>query len=137
MAELRRSGEVPEFDVVLARAASAVNAVSRTRIQPLINGTGVVIHTNLGRAPLSVNALADLVVMGGGYSNLEYDLETGRRGARGAYLESCLAQICRAESATVVNNCAAALVLILRHYTARKKEVVISRQPLSSEPVID
>ncbi|SVD29483.1 uncharacterized protein METZ01_LOCUS382337, partial [marine metagenome] len=97
-----------------------------SRLQPVINGSGVVIHTNLGRAPLPVKSVA----VGTGHTNLEIDLATGRRGKRAAYLEQCLAELCGAEAALVANNCAAALVLILRHFTAEKKEVIISRGEL-------
>src|SRR4029453_2257198 len=65
-----------------------------------------------------------------GYSNLEYDLTTRARGQRGGYIENALALLCKAEAATVVNNCAAALVLIVRHFTRTKTEVVISRGEL-------
>src|SRR5207248_212035 len=64
------------------------------------------------------------------YSNLEYDLTSGSRGRRGAYVEYALALLCQAEAATVVNNCAAALVLIVRHFTTNKREVIISRGEL-------
>ncbi len=94
-----------------------------SRLQPVINGTGVVVHTNLGRAPIAPPNNA-------GYTNLEIDLATGRRGKRAAYVEQCLAELCGAEAAMVTNNCAAALVLILRHLTAEKKEVIISRGEL-------
>src|SRR5207302_410252 len=82
-----------------------------------INGTGIVIHTNVGRAPLAPEAVQALKEVGSAYSNLEYDLVTGERGRRGTYIENALALLCGAEAATVVNNCAAALVLIVQHFT--------------------
>ena len=86
---------------------------------------------NLGRAPLAASAVAALVAVAEGYSNLEYDLATGERGGRAVYLEHLLALVTGAEAATVVNNCAAALVLMLRHFTrGAKKEVIISRGEL-------
>ena len=81
--------------------------------------------------PLDASAIAAINAVAAGYSNLEYDLLAGSRGSRGAYLERCLALLCEAQAATVVNNCAAALVLLLRHFTAgKKREVVISRGEL-------
>jgi len=131
LAALREAGEVPEFDAVLAGIRTALDKLRRSRIQPVINGTGVVIHTNLGRSPLSDAAVATLASIGANYNNLEYDPVTGERGGRASYLEHNLALLCGAEAATVVNNCAAALVLILRHCTAgARKEVIISRGEL-------
>jgi L-seryl-tRNA(Ser) seleniumtransferase len=97
------------------------------RLQPLINGTGILVHTNLGRAPLGPAVIETLCAIGSNYNNLEYDLSSGERGNRASYLEHNLALLCGAQAATVVNNCAAALVLILRHFTSRKPEVIISR----------
>ncbi|MEM9159732.1 MAG: L-seryl-tRNA(Sec) selenium transferase, partial [Verrucomicrobiota bacterium] len=97
----------------------------------VINGTGVLIHTNLGRSPLGAKAVEKVAEIAGGYSNLEFDLNTGERGRRGAFLERCLALQCGAEAATAVNNCAAALVLMLRELApASRPEVVISRGEL-------
>ncbi|HEY0368290.1 MAG TPA: L-seryl-tRNA(Sec) selenium transferase, partial [Chthoniobacterales bacterium] len=83
-----------------------------------------------GRAPLAAAAVDSLGAIAGGYSNLELDLVSGARGKRGTYVEHCLALACHAEAATLVNNCAAALVLILRHFTKSKPEVIISRGEL-------
>jgi len=104
----------------------------QSRLRPVINGTGVIIHTNLGRAPLGPAAAARVADVATHYTNLEYDLATGERGPRAAYLEHALALCCSAEAATVVNNCAAALVLTLRHFAARppRDHVVISRGEL-------
>ncbi len=131
LAALREAKEVPEFDAVLARIRAVLDKLRRSKIQPVINATGVVIHTNLGRSPLSSTAVETLASIGANYNNLEYDLVTGERGGRASYLEHNLALLCGAEAATVTNNCAAALVLILRHFTAgERKEVVISRGEL-------
>ncbi len=94
----------------------------------VINATGVVIHTNLGRAPLSENA-RKAVFEAAGYGNLEFDLETGKRGRRGARAETLLAEITGAESALIVNNCAAACILVLTAL-ANGREAVISRGEL-------
>ena len=79
----------------------------------VINATGVVLHTNLGRAPLSAAAVEALRASAGGYTSIEIDLATGRRGARGAFAESALATLSGAEDALVVNNNAAAVLLVL------------------------
>src|SRR5262249_16474409 len=107
-----------------------------SRVQPVINGTGIVVHTNLGRSPLAQGAGEVLRNIVSAYNNIEVDLPTGDRGDRGAYLERALAVLCQAETATIVNNCAAALVLSVRHFVGgrravgAKDEVVISRGEL-------
>jgi L-seryl-tRNA(Ser) seleniumtransferase len=123
LASLRKSKSIPEPDEIISGVRLRLKDLALSRLQPVINGTGVVIHTNLGRAPIVPPDNA-------GYTNLEIDLATGRRGKRAAYVEQCLAELCGAEAAMVTNNCAAALVLILRHFTAEKKEVLISRGEL-------
>ncbi|MDQ6655382.1 MAG: L-seryl-tRNA(Sec) selenium transferase, partial [Verrucomicrobiota bacterium] len=130
ISSLRAEKSVPEFAAVVARVRAAIDDLRLSRIQPVINGTGTIIHTNFGRAPLSEQAIDALGAVARGYSNLEYDLSSGGRGSRAGYVESNLALLCRSEAATVVNNCAAALVLILRHFTRRKPEVIISRGEL-------
>src|SRR5213595_493449 len=127
---LRAEKKVPNFSGVMSRIRTAIDALQLAKIQPVINGTGIVIHTNFGRAPLGPALIESLTAIGPGYTNLEYDLTSGERGHRATYLEHNLALLCGAEAATVVNNCAAALILILRHFTAKKKEVVISRGEL-------
>lgn len=130
LARFRRLEKIPEPATIFAEARRAVHALARTRIQPVINATGVVIHTNLGRSPLGGIELLALKDAALHYCNLELDLNSGVRGRRGDYVERCLAHLCHAEAAAIVNNCAAALVLMLRHFTAAKKEVVISRGEL-------
>src|SRR5437016_11639934 len=127
---LRAEKKVPNFSGVMSRVRTAVDALQLAKIQPVINGTGIVIHTNFGRAPLGPALIESLTAIGRSYTNLEYDLTSGERGHRATYLEHNLALLCQAEATTVVNNCAAALILILRHFTAKKKEVVISRSEL-------
>jgi L-seryl-tRNA(Ser) seleniumtransferase len=95
----------------------------------VINATGVVVHTNLGRAPLPASALARLSEVAAGYSNLELDLGTGRRGSRHDHLAETLARLTGAEAALVVNNCAAAVMLALAAL-AEGREVVVSRGEL-------
>jgi L-seryl-tRNA(Ser) seleniumtransferase len=130
LATIRQSGDVPELPEVLRQVRAALAALERTRIQPVINATGVVIHTNLGRSPLGGHELVALRDAGLNYCNLELDLDSGARGRRGDYVERCLARLCNADAAMIVNNCAAALVLVVRHFTAERREVVISRGEL-------
>ncbi|MGE3276906.1 MAG: L-seryl-tRNA(Sec) selenium transferase [Vicinamibacterales bacterium] len=101
----------------------------RGSLRPVINATGVVLHTNLGRAPLAPAALARLTDIARGYSNLEYDLARGRRGSRTVHAEPLITALTGAEAAVVVNNNAAATLLILAAL-ARGREVVISRGEL-------
>ena len=135
LAALRKQKAIPPFDAVLVTVRDALRELRASRIRPLINGTGILIHTNFGRAPLGHDVIAAMSSIGSNYSNLEYGLAGGTRGGRAAYLEQSLAALCAAEAATVVNNNAAALVLILRHFcqtgaTSRKNEVIISRGEL-------
>ncbi len=130
LSALRQSEEIPPIGQIVETLRDALDDLRLAKIQPVINGTGIIIHTNFGRAPLSAEVLESLSEIGSNYSNLEYNLSTGDRGKRASYLEHNLALLCGAEAATVVNNCAAALILIVRHFTAKKREVVISRGEL-------
>jgi L-seryl-tRNA(Ser) seleniumtransferase len=133
LAALRKQKAIPAFDAVLASVRDALRELRASRIRPLINGTGILIHTNFGRAPLGKRVIEALSSIGSNYSNLEYGLTGGTRGGRAAYLEQSLAALCAAEAATVVNNNAAALVLILRYFCLAapgKNEVIISRGEL-------
>jgi L-seryl-tRNA(Ser) seleniumtransferase len=98
-------------------------------LRPLINATGVILHTNLGRAPLGSGPIAAVAAIGGSYSNLELQLADGRRGSRHAHAGSLLAAACGAESGLVVNNGAAAVLLVLRSL-ARDRQVIVSRGEL-------
>ncbi len=104
----------------------ASEASWRAGLRPVINATGVVIHTNLGRAPLSEEAVRAMASVAAGYSNLEFDLTSGERGSRHSHVESLLCALTGAEAALVVNNNASALLLGLSAL-ARGKEVVVSR----------
>jgi L-seryl-tRNA(Ser) seleniumtransferase len=131
LATLRSEKVIPDFDAVLARIRGALDDLRRSKIQPVINGTGIIVHTNLGRSPLGPAVVATLASIAANYNNLEYDLTGGERGSRAAYLEHNLALLCGAEAATVVNNCAAALILILRHFAGgERNEVILSRGEL-------
>ncbi|HET7053391.1 MAG TPA: L-seryl-tRNA(Sec) selenium transferase [Solirubrobacterales bacterium] len=111
------------------RAAALARELARPSLRPLINATGVVLHTNLGRAPLPPAALEQLVAVARGYSNLEYELESGARGNRHRHVAALLAELTGAEAAIVVNNNAAATLLALAAL-AEGGEVVVSRGEL-------
>ncbi len=126
-------GDAPGRDTLLAEAARRL-ALSAERerargLRRVINATGVVLHTNLGRAPLSEAARLAVAREAAGYCALEYDTETGARGRRGARAEELLAELTGAEEALVVNNCAAAALLVLTAL-ARDGETVVSRGEL-------
>lgn len=130
LASLRRGENIPDFDSIVRDLRDAIKRLARTRLQPIINGTGIVLHTNFGRAPLGSAAVQRIAEIAAHYNNLEYDSADGGRGARAAYLERALALACGSEAATAVNNGAAALVLIVRHFTRKQPEVIISRGEL-------
>jgi L-seryl-tRNA(Ser) seleniumtransferase len=111
------------------RIASMVERVLASSLEPVINATGVILHTNLGRAPLSGAAVEEIRHSATSYSNLEYDLETGARGKRDVHVAQLLERLTRAEAAIVVNNCAAAVLLVLAAL-AKGGEVIVSRGEL-------
>lgn len=113
------------IDDVYTRVERAV----RPSLVPVINATGVIIHTNLGRAPLSEDAIAAMRAAAQGYSNLEYDLDAGERGSRHVHAEAILKRLTGAQGALVVNNNAAAVMLVLAAF-AQGREVIISRGQL-------
>jgi len=117
------------FEESEKRLKEAWQSSRSTRLRRVINATGVVIHTNLGRAPLSEEARKAVFEKASGYCTLEYNLETGQRGQRGAYAEQLLAELTGAESALIVNNCAAATILVLAAL-AKGGEAIISRGEL-------
>jgi L-seryl-tRNA(Ser) seleniumtransferase len=124
-------GDTP--DAVQRAAAEAVErAAARARrltLVPVLNGTGVIVHTNLGRAPLPAQAIAAVAEASAGYSNLEFDLGDGRRGARDLIVRDALCELTGAEDALVVNNNAAAVMLSL-DTLARGRDVLVSRGEL-------
>jgi L-seryl-tRNA(Ser) seleniumtransferase len=126
---LNGGGEAPDAAELAARAVAALDEASHPSLGPVINATGVVIHTNIGRAPLSFEALDAIDSVASGYSNLEYQLESGERGSRQTHVESLLCELTGAEAAIAVNNNAAAVLLSLAAL-ARGREVVISRGQL-------
>ncbi|MCD9186542.1 MAG: L-seryl-tRNA(Sec) selenium transferase [Pyrinomonadaceae bacterium] len=133
VAENQLKTEKYSREILLAEAenrlAGAWQSELNTSLQRVINATGVIIHTNLGRAPLSENARKAMAQQASRYCTLEYNVETGKRGKRGARAEHLLAELTGAESAIIVNNCAAAAFLVLTAL-AKGGEVVISRGEL-------
>ncbi|HYH48794.1 MAG TPA: L-seryl-tRNA(Sec) selenium transferase [Acidimicrobiia bacterium] len=123
------AGDAVEEEAVLAEARRRCAAIARSLLQPVVNATGVIVHTNLGRAPLGPSALAAVADVAAGYSNLEFRLDRGTRGSRQEHAGALLAEACGAEAALVVNNNAAAVLLVLAAL-ARGGEVIVSRGEL-------
>ncbi|MCC7353575.1 MAG: L-seryl-tRNA(Sec) selenium transferase [Anaerolineae bacterium] len=119
----------PTPDALAALVGERLGAMLRPTLRPVINATGVIIHTNLGRAPVSEVARQAMEAAARGYSNLEYDLKAGERGSRYVHAEALLCRLTGAEAALVVNNNAAAVLLALT-VLAAGREVVISRGQL-------
>ena len=128
-ASIREGKTCPSPEVLVREVAEQLAARLRPTLRPAINATGVIVHTNLGRAPLSDEARAAMDAVALGYSNLEYNLDAGRRGSRYVHAEEILCRLTGAEAALVVNNNAAALLLILMTF-AQGREVIISRGQL-------
>jgi len=114
---------------VLDAAGSVLRKLSEPSLRPLINATGVVVHTNLGRSLLSEAALQRIIEVNRSYSNLEYDIAAGERGKRYTHIEGILTRLTGAEAATAVNNNAAAVLLCL-NTLAKGKEAIVSRGEL-------
>jgi L-seryl-tRNA(Ser) seleniumtransferase len=112
-----------------ARAGMLAEAALRPSLRRVLNATGVIVHTNLGRAPLPEAALRAVLEAAGRYSNLEYDLDAGERGSRQAHVEQLVRELTGAEAAVVVNNCAAAVLLAAAALTGGR-ELVVSRGQL-------
>ncbi|MFH1760103.1 MAG: L-seryl-tRNA(Sec) selenium transferase [bacterium] len=114
---------------IIFEITEKLKQLKSTRVSRVINATGIVLHTNLGRAPLGLDILKMLEPVFSGYSSIEYDIDTGKRGKRQDLLADLLTIICGCEDALVVNNNAAAVLLILNSL-ARRREVIISRGEL-------
>jgi L-seryl-tRNA(Ser) seleniumtransferase len=125
----RASNDGRAYDEILQTILRRLEELSLQRLTPVINATGIILHTNLGRAPLAPQALAAVESIARGYSNLEYDLKTGERGSRYANVAGLLQELVGAEGSLVVNNCAAAVMFVLDTF-AKGREVVVSRSQL-------
>jgi L-seryl-tRNA(Ser) seleniumtransferase len=131
--ELRVREDTPSredlMQVIRFRLGQEIKSCSQGTLKEVINGTGVVLHTNLGRAPLGNRAVNYMLAMASRYNNLEFDLEEGERGSRYQHVEELLTRLTGAEAALVVNNNAAAVLLAL-NTLARDGEVIVSRGQL-------
>jgi L-seryl-tRNA(Ser) seleniumtransferase len=123
---IANGGASPPIDQLREATIARARGAAQPSLRPLINATGVIIQTNLGRAPLSDAALRAMREVGSGYSNLEYDLESGERGSRAAHLAALLCRLTGAEAALAVNNNAAGIYLALSALAAGR-EVIVSR----------
>ncbi|MDQ4026315.1 MAG: L-seryl-tRNA(Sec) selenium transferase, partial [Actinomycetota bacterium] len=126
---VRGGADAPSSAEVAEAARRLADEDRLTRLIPVVNATGVLVHTNLGRVPLGPEQLEAVAAVAGGYSNLEYDLAAGTRGTRYAHARSLVAELTGAEDALVVNNCAAAVLLVLSTLCGGR-EVLISRGEL-------
>ncbi len=118
-----------EISTILSRTETLLSHWERSTIRTVINATGVILHTNLGRAPLSSAAVRAMSEAARGYSNIEFNLESGKRGTRTANVEAVLQKLLGVEAAVVVNNNASAVLLVLSALASRKR-VIISRSEL-------
>ena len=130
----RAAGETPPADAVMEDVLARVAAEARQGLIGVLNGTGILLHTNLGRAPLAREALDAMADVNGGASNLEYDLDAGTRGSRYDRLGALLRAATGAQDALVVNNCAAAVLLVLDTFArapdGSAREVIVARNQL-------
>ncbi len=128
-AAAQAGGATPGMDALVARVVEWVERDTQPVLRAVINATGVIVNTNLGRAPLSAAAIAAMGAVGRAYSNLEYDLEAGERGSRQSHVRELLRELTGAEEALVVNNNAAAMLVVLSGLAAGR-DVVVSRGEL-------
>lgn len=127
--EKTRSGHpVPAVNVITKNAHKIASGWAQQSLIPVINATGIILHTNLGRAPLSDETIQAMQEISTSYSNLEFDLHKGKRGKRSIHAEEILKKLTEAESALVVNNNAAAVLLILSALANRKKVIIPNSQ---------
>src|SRR4030043_339636 len=114
------------LDGIVTSILAELEVLGKPSLRQVVNASGVILHTNLGRAPLSQASLLAMESVSRGYSNLEFDLDSGTRGSRNVHVETLLCQLAGAEAALVVNNNAAGVLLGLTAL-ARRKEVIVSR----------
>ncbi len=125
----RASDAEPAYEAIVIAVAERLDELALNGLSRTINATGIIVHTNLGRAPLAAEALDAIAEVARGYSNLEYDLEAGERGSRYARVGAILNDVTGAQDSLVVNNCAAAVLLVLDTF-AKGREVVVARNQL-------
>ncbi len=119
---------LPDVGVIIKAAKKFVSEWTQPSLYPVINASGIILHTNLGRAPLSDETIKAMQVVSASYNNLEFDLQKGKRGKRSIHAEDVLKKLTGAESALVVNNNAAAVLLILSALAKRKKVIIPNSQ---------
>jgi L-seryl-tRNA(Ser) seleniumtransferase len=124
----REQGTIPLPEIILQEVEQTLKQWTSPTLEPVINATGVILHTNLGRSPLSADTLNAIQKVAQGYSNLEYDLDKGQRGSRYLHTEDLLVRLTGAEAALVVNNNASALLLILSALSSRRRTLVSRTQ---------
>ena len=122
-----------DMDALAARIAARLDDDCRPRLRHVINATGIILHTNLGRAPMAEDAADAAYQAARGYLNLELDLDTGKRSSRQTPLRHWLRKLTGAESATVVNNNAAATVIALRASFVTVKKSIVSARPIDRD----
>jgi L-seryl-tRNA(Ser) seleniumtransferase len=127
--DVKSGGPIASAGKIIVLIRAELVGRSTSSLRGVVNGTGVVVHTNLGRSPLAAEAEAAIHTVSAGYSNLEFDLESGERGTRYAHVEGLICELTGAEAALVVNNNAAAVILALSSL-AQGREVVVSRGEL-------
>jgi len=123
---ITRGSPSPPLDKIVDSVRLDLQLLFQLNLRRVINASGVILHTNLGRAPISKEAIAAMLGVATGYCNLEFDLDSGARGSRDVHIEKLLCRLTGAESALVVNNNASAVLLALT-VVAKKKEVIVSR----------
>ena len=123
---ITRGNACSDIAEIVESICSRIQSLMRTSLCPVINASGVILHTNLGRAPLSNEAAVAMNTIAKGYCNLEIDMDSGARGSRNVHIERLLCQLTGAEAALVVNNNASAVLLGLTAI-AKRKEVIVSR----------
>ena len=119
-------GTAPSLSKIVESVQSELRSLFQVSLSRVINASGVILHTNLGRSPLSAEAITAMGEVAAGYCNLEFDIDSGARGSRDVHVEKLLCQLTGSESALVVNNNASAVLLVLT-VLAKKKEVIVSR----------
>jgi L-seryl-tRNA(Ser) seleniumtransferase len=124
-----RFSDEPSYEVIVARVREKLDELRTRELAHVINATGIMVHTNLGRSPLADEAIEAVARIARGYSNLEYDLAAGERGSRYDRVRTALNEVTGAEDSLVVNNCAAAVLLVLDTF-AKGREVIVGRNQL-------
>ncbi len=125
----KESKKKPNKEHILQEIQNRCVSVKKTQIQRVINATGVIIHTNLGRSPIAKEVWMSVEELNTSYASVEYDIESGKRGVRNNHISTLLSHLSGAENGMVVNNNASALYMILSHF-AQNKEVIVSRSEL-------